>query len=315
MIVEGMRAAHKYTKKTEEVFMIKLWTRNHRVRYIISIRVLLIALIYLSHGILSARTFRFQEGKPLSISEYRIGTKDLLEITVFELPELNQTVRVSEDGSISHSLLGKVEVMGLTAQELEKKLSVMLDQKYTKTAHVTVFIREYQKVAVLGAVGRPGMYELVGPTTLLQIISQAGGLAGLLTNEIFIYRRGKDGTQSTITIPLEELISRGNQSFNIELQPKDVINIPIDQMLNVFVYGEVRIPGAIQFRQSKKITLLQAIAQAGGTTEWASKSSVLIKRKDKKTAKEIKIPVNLKSIISGKNSDILLEEGDVVIVP
>jgi polysaccharide export outer membrane protein len=274
-----------------------------------------ITLISLILAILPVNIFSLQEVKPLPISDYKIGPKDLLEIKVFELPELNQTVRVSEDGSISLSLLGKVEVSGLTAQDLELKLAAILDQKFTKAAHVSVFIKEYQKVAVLGAVGRPGNYELVGPTTLLQVISQAGGLTAQTTNEIFIYRRDNNGKQSTIMIPLEELISRGNQNYNIALLPNDVVNIPIDQMLTVYVWGEVKNPGAIQFRQSKKITLLQAIAQAGAPTEWASKSRIIIKRKDRKTGKEMKIRVNLNSIISGQTSDVILEEGDVVIVP
>lgn len=257
-----------------------------------------------------------QETQSLPVNDYRIGAKDLLEITVFELPELNQTVRVSEDGSITMSLLGRIEVAGLTAQELETRLASLLEERFTTGgAHVTVFIREFQKVAVIGAVGRPGMYELVGPTTLLQIIAQAGGLTAQAMNELFIYRQGEDGQQTRIAIRLEDLIVSGNQDLNIMLQPKDVVTVPIDQMQNVFVYGEVRNPGAIPFLASKKITLLQAIAQAGGTTEWAKKSSVVIKRKEKKTGKEMKIPVNLKKIISGRVADLVLEEGDVIIVP
>jgi polysaccharide export outer membrane protein len=266
-------------------------------------------------SILAAHLGAYQETQTLPVNEYRIGAKDLLEITVFNLPELNQTVRVSEDGSVTFSLLGKVEVSGMTAQELEKKLASLLDQQYTKNARVTVFIREFQKVAVIGAVGRPGMYELVGPTTLLQVIAQAGGLTGQAMNELFVYRQGQDGKQIRITINVEDLIIKGNQDLNIELQPKDVVNIPIDQTFNVFVYGEVNTPGAISYLSSKKITLLQAIAQAGGTTEWAKKSRIVIKRKDKKTGKEMKIGVNLKNMISGKVADIVLEEGDVVIVP
>jgi polysaccharide export outer membrane protein len=256
-----------------------------------------------------------QETQPLQVNDYRIGPKDLLEITVFGLPELTQTVRVSEDGSITMSLLGRVEVSGLTAQELEKKLASLLDQHNTRNARVTVFIKEYQKVSVIGAVGRPGMYELVGPTTLLQIIAQAGGLTAQAMNEVFVYRIGKDGKPETITIKVEELMTSGNQTLNIELQPKDVVTIPIDQMLNVFVYGEVKTPGAVPFLRSKKITLLQAIAQAGGPTEWAKKTKVMIKRKDKRTGKEMKINVNLKNVTNGKIADIVLEEGDVVIVP
>ncbi len=257
-----------------------------------------------------------EQPQTLPVFEYRIGAKDLLEISIFELPELNQTVRVSEDGSISMQLLGKVEVAGLTAQELERKLAALLEEQFTKGgAHVTVFIREYQKVSVIGAVGRPGLYELVGPTTLLQMIAQAGGLTAQAMNELYIYRQSGDGRQERIVVPLHELIHGGNQDLNIFLQPKDVVTVPIDQIQNVFVYGEVRNPGAITFLASKKITLLQAIAQAGGTTEWARKGSVVIKRKDKKTGKEMKIPVNLKSMISGRIADIVLEEGDVVIVP
>ena len=258
------------------------------------------------------------QGQPqsLAVTDYKIGPKDLLEITVFELPELNQTVRVSEDGSITMSLLGRVEVAGLTAQELESKLASLLGERATtENAHVTVFIREYQKVSVIGAVGRPGMYELVGPTTLLQIIAQAGGMTAQAMNELYIYRQGEGGKQKRIAIPLQDLLVDGDQDLNILLQPKDVVTVPIDQLQNVFVYGEVRNPGAVPFLASKKITLLQAIAQAGGTTEWARKGSVVVKRKDKKTGKEMKIPVNLKNMISGRIADIVLEEGDVVIVP
>jgi len=258
--------------------------------------------------------FAQEESQPLQVNDYRIGPKDLLEITVFGLPELNQTVRVSEDGSITMSLLGRVEVSGLTAQELEKKLASILDKQYTKEARVTVFIKEYQKVSVIGAVGKPGMYELVGPTTLLQAIAQAGGLTAQAVNEIFVYRRSPDGEQTIITISLEDL-SNGNQDLNIELRPKDIITVPMDRIQNVFVYGEVKTPGVIPYLSSKRITLLQAIAQAGGTTEWAKRTKVTIKRKDKKTGKEMKIPVNLKNLISGKVADIVLEEGDVVIVP
>jgi polysaccharide export outer membrane protein len=250
----------------------------------------------------------------LQVNDYRIGPKDLLEITVFGLPELTQTVRVSEDGSITMSLVGRIDASGLTAQELEKKIASILDIQYTKDARVTVFIKEYQKVSVLGAVGRPGQYELVGATTLLQIIAQAGGLTSGAMNEIFVYRQSPDGKPTIINISLDDL-ANGSQEFNMELRPMDVISIPIDQTLNVFVYGEVKMPGVISFLRSRRITLLQAIAQAGGPTEWAKKTKVVIKRKDKITGKEMKIPVNLKTMISGKTSDIVLEEGDIIIIP
>ena len=256
-----------------------------------------------------------QQDPQLPFIEYRIGTRDLLQITVFERPELNQTIRVSEDGSITLILLGRVEATGLTVQELEQRLAGLLKDQYLTDPHVSVFIQEYQRVAVLGAVGRPGMYELVGPTSLLQIISQAGGMTPEASNELFIYRDDMEGKKSRIAVNLRNLTGEGNQQFDVNLQPKDVVFIPVDETLTVFVYGEVRNPGALQYKASRKITLLQAIAQAGGTTEWAAKTRIMITRKDIKTGKDVKIRVNFKNIIAGRTADIILEDGDVVIVP
>jgi polysaccharide export outer membrane protein len=258
-----------------------------------------------------------QQEQEAFVKEYKIGPKDLLEITVFELPELNQTVRVSEDGSISLPLLGKVMIEGSTKEELERKLGGLLEEKYLKKARVSIFIKEYQskRVSVIGAVGKPGMYELIGRVSLLEMISQAGGLTDGAGNALYVLREGKNGVQAKLAIDLNDLIINNNQKLNIPLMPKDVINVPIDQIINVFVFGAVRNPGALQVKMSKKVTLLQAIAQAGGTAEGASKSGIVIKRKDKKTGKETKIKVNLKDIIKGKKPDIELQEGDVVYVP
>lgn len=248
------------------------------------------------------------------IREYVIGPRDLLEIKVFELPEFDQTVRVSENGTITLPLIGNVQVSGLTKEKLEKKLAELLD-KYVKNAQVSVFIKEYQssRVAIIGAVEKPGMYELVGRQTLLQMISQAGGFKENAANEIYVLREGQDGNTASIAIDLEDLLLNGNQKLNIPIQPNDVINVPVDRLITIYVFGEVRNPGAIQVKMSKKITLLQAIAQAGGLSENASKRGVIVKRKDK-SGKEINMQVNLNDIIKGKKKDIPLQEGDVVIV-
>jgi len=277
----------------------------------------LLVLAMLSLAFLALDSPAVQQDQEMFVKEYKVGPKDLLEITVFELPELNQTVRVSEDGSITIPLLGSVAIEGLTKDELEKKLAGLLEEKYLKKARVSVFIREYQskRVAVIGAVGKPGMYELIGRITLLQMISQAGGLTDRAASELFILRETQNGVKTKLTIDLNELTINGNQDLNYILQPNDVISIPIDELINIFVFGAVRNPGALQVKLSKKITVLQAIAQAGGTAEGASKSGIVIKRKDKKTGRELKIKVNLNDIIKGKKPDIALLEGDVVYVP
>jgi len=247
---------------------------------------------------------------------YRIGPGDLLELKVFEVKELDQTVRVSEDGSITLPLLGRVVVEGLTQEGVVQKLSGLLQAKYVKNPQVTIFIKEYknQQVAVIGAVEKAGNYELVGRKNLLQIISMAGGFSETAGNEVFILREGPDGQTSTVAIDLKELLVNANQALNIPIEPNDVINVPVDREIRVFVMGRVTRPGAVKAKLSEGITLLQAIADAGGLAEGAKEGSITITRKDK-TGKEQKIKVNLKDVIKGRKKDIKLQEGDVVYVP
>lgn len=257
-----------------------------------------------------------QEARDVFVRAYRIGPGDLLELKVFEVKELDQVVRVSEDGSITLPLLGRVIVEGLTQEGVVQKLTGMLQAKYVKNPQVTIFIKEYknQQVAVIGAVEKAGSYELVGRKNLLQIISMAGGFSATAGNEIFILREGPDGTTSTVAIDLKDLLVNGNQTLNIPIEPNDVINVPVDKEIRVFVMGRVSKPGAVRAKLSEGVTLLQAIADAGGLAEGAKKSAITITRKDK-TGKEQKIRVNLKDIIKGKKKDVVLQEGDVVYVP
>ena len=257
-----------------------------------------------------------KEAKDALVRAYRIGPGDLLELKVFEVKELDQTVRVSEDGSITIPLLGRVMVEGLTQEGVVKKLTELLQAKYVKNPQVTIFIKEYknQQVAVIGAVENAGSYELVGRKNLLQIISMAGGFSETAGNEVFILREGPDGATSTVSIDLKDLLVNGNQALNIPIEPNDVINVPVDKEIRVFVMGRVTRPGAVKAKLSEGITLFQAIADAGGLAEGAKESAISITRKDK-SGKEQKIRVNLKDIIRGKKKDIVLQEGDVVYVP
>jgi len=276
-------------------------------------------LILLALGFLLVvpASLRAQEEAVLFVKEYKIGPKDLLEITVFELPELNQTVRVSEDGTITLPLLGPVKIDGLTKDELETKLASLLEVKYLKKARVSVFIKEYQSklVAVIGAVEKPGMYELIGRLNLLQMVSKAGGFKENASNEIFVLREGEKGMTASISIDLDDLLLNGDQKLNIPILPNDVINVPVDKLITVYVFGEVQNPGKIEVKMSKKITLLQAVGNAGGLTDGARKSGIRLKRKDRKTGRETEMKVNLGDIIKGKKRDIELQEGDVIIVP
>jgi len=162
-------------------------------------------------------------------------------------------------------------------------------------------------------VGKPGLYELAGPTTLLQLLSEAGGLTPQAAREIHVLRLKDTGEKERIIINVDDLLRR-NPDRDIMIQPKDEIIVPFDQTMTVYVYGEVKNPGAVQFLESKKITLLQAVAQAGGLTEWANAVQVMVKRKDPKTGQEKNLWYNLKKIVDGKKPDVFLQDGDIVIV-
>jgi len=248
--------------------------------------------------------------------EYRVGPKDLLEISVFGADELSRTVRVSEDGKVTLPLLGEVVVDGLTKSEVEKKLGQLLGEKYVQNPQVTVFIREYQskRVSVLGAVEKPGPYQLLGRQTLMQIISEAGGLTRDAGNEIIIIRQLPDGSSTSLHISIDDLFLKGDAKLNVPMEAGDIVNIPVDKLVVVYVFGQVKNPGALQVKKSNIPTLLQAIAQAGGFTDRASKGGVVIKRKDE-AGKEKEIKVNVRSILKNKIKDVQLLENDTVYVP
>lgn len=246
---------------------------------------------------------------------YTIGPKDLIAISVFDVQELNITVRISEDGSISLPLLGRVEAGGLTRSQLEKKLASLLEEKYLKNAQVTVFIKEYHSktVSIIGEVEKPGTYELIGKQTLLQVISTAGGLKESSSDRIIIIRNYKSGKSKSLTISLDDLMVKGDPRLNIPLLSGDIINIPGERFVDIYVFGQVKNPGHIKVKLNGPITLLKAIAQAGGFADRARKTAVTITRRV--DGKEVKTKINVKKILKGKTPDFILKSGDIIHVP
>lgn len=263
--------------------------------------------------------------------DYKVGPEDLLEISVFEEEKLNKTVRVSSQGNISLPLLGILRVRGLTAYELEKEIRELLAEKYLQDPHVNVFIREYrnQQISVIGAVDKPGVYDVKGQKTILDLLAIAGGLstgsekdAGQL---LFLIRppkledgvsdekRDSDGQLSkTFVIDLEELLIKGDFTLNLPLVHGDVINIPVSG--KVFVGGEVKKPGGFSLK-GKKMTVTQAIWMAEGLKPEANGSDTKIFRySEGQMGKEV-ISVNLHSIQKGVGDDLYLKENDIIIVP
>jgi len=191
------------------------------------------------------------------VSEYRIGPRDLLEIKVQEDEKLNTTTRISEDGKINIPLIGEVLVEGNTARELERLLAQKFEAWY-HDPHVFVTIKEHQskQVSVQGAVTRQGFVQLLGRKTLLDVITEAGGLiAREAGREIIVLRQVAGGPPVRLSIPVDDLMLKGDPKYNIPLEAGDSIIVQIDRQVQIYVYGAVRNPGALAVMKSRLPTL------------------------------------------------------------
>ena len=249
-----------------------------------------------------------------SIVEYHVGPKDLLEIRVLEIPDLNVERRVSDNGAIDVPLLGEFAVGGLTAAEVKARLETTLTEKYVNRANVSVVVKEYSNkpVSVVGAVKKSGSLNISGRWSLLQAISSAGGLASDAGRKIYVLRRAENGLSDTLEIDTDSLFRSSAPMWNIPIYPADVINVPPRSQIRVFCIGEVKSPGALDFSSEDRLSLLSVIARAGGLTDRASKS-IRIKRRNAE-GKDIETEVNFGRILSGKDPDPVIEANDVIVI-
>jgi len=259
----------------------------------------------------------FFELSPLTSEDYRLGPEDVIEVRVFELDQLNRKVRVSGDGRITLPLVGSLRAAGLTGEEVSAAVALRLRDRYVQNPQVSIFIVEFnsQKISLLGAVQSPSTYPIVGQKRLLQVLAEAGSLAADAGKTLYVFRQTPDGRSARLTVPLNELLLQGDPRWNIVLIPGDVVTVPPEEAIAVSVLGAVNSPGVHKLPVGDEATLLKAIALAGGLNERASKKGVQIKRRvrDGDGSKAI-IKVNLGDILSGKKPDLILVEGDVVVV-
>jgi polysaccharide export outer membrane protein len=287
-------------------------------------------------------------------SESRIGTNDLLNISIFEAPEMNCTVRVSSSGEISLQLLGAVHAAGLTPEELESVLQGLLRRTYMKDPHVGVFVQELQShgVSIVGAVKMPGIFQIRGTKTVIEILSMAEGLADdagdtvlLMHGASYAASANSSGTilladgivpaqppdavlpgiSDSISLPLEKkkieieqinlkkLLDSADSSLNVPVRPGDIVKVPRAGI--VYVVGEVQKPGGFVLQNNENISVLQALALAEGPTRTSAMAHARLIRTDPVTGARIEIPMNLGNILSGKPPDTFLQAKDIVFVP
>ena len=265
-------------------------------------------------------------------AEYLIADDDVLDIYVVDVPQLSRDYRVATDGTITIPLLAlPVKAEGLTLNQLSAVISQRLHAaELVDRPHVVVSVKSSpaHAVAVAGAVRAPQIYPVLGPTTLLDVLSQAGGLAPDAGGTAIITRHDEATATSWLTggsgvlpaegairVDLQKLLATGDPSLNPTIYPGD--KVTVQRAGVVYVVGAVQRPGGFPISNGGEgMTVLQAVALGEGLKPTAlQKKAMIIRRGRQFPAGREEIPVNLKLILSGHVSDPGLEANDILFIP
>ncbi len=239
----------------------------------------------------------------------KLGRGDLIEVSVYNVPELATKARVSNSGDVYLPLIDYVHVEGLTQEEaqtvIEKRLA---DGGFVRNPHVTIFVDEAasQGVTVLGEVAKPGIYPDVVDRKLYTMVSEAGGFTAAASRKIAIIRRGQP---ESIQVDLPRNLA-DDLSGNVDVLPGDTINVPRAPI--IYVVGDVGRPSGLLV-DNGTLTVLQALALAGGTNRTAKMGGARIIRKT--PSGMIETPLQLKKMLEAKVPDVTLQADDILFVP
>jgi polysaccharide biosynthesis/export protein len=248
--------------------------------------------------------------------EYTIGPRDVLGITVWGQADLSRDYGVDPDGFIPFPLIGRVKAAGSTPKELAGQLTELLGKDYLVNPQVIVNVKEYlsQKVQVLGAAEKPGVYYLTGPTSLLEILSRAGGFASTAGKQVLLVRNQGAAQGSTAALRLSlEKIQAGDPSENTRVQSQDIVIVSKAQAYSYFIFGEVKKPGA--YTLDKDTNILEGITVAGGFTDKAAPSRTRVIRSTPQGQQVIEVDMNDILRRGREAKTVMLQESDVVVVP
>jgi len=252
--------------------------------------------------------------EPVVAPPLKIGSGDLIEVTMFENPDLSGRFRVDERGDIAIPLIGTLHVAGVTAGEA----AVMIEKRFVETqilqpaeSHATVFIAEYasQGITVTGEVKSPGVYPALGVRTLNDVITAAGGVTVTAASKVVITHKSEPGNQITFDyVPeaLQPVIP------SVQIFPGDTVMVPRAGI--VYVVGNVNRPGGYVLDGRNVLTVEEVMALAGGSGHAAAiKRAQLVRNLEDGRKEAITIPVNL--IYKGQAPDVALKDGDILYVP
>jgi polysaccharide export outer membrane protein len=251
-----------------------------------------------------------QSHGPLANSNVKLGVGDLIELTVFGVPDLSTKTRVSGSGDVYLPLIDYVHVADLTTDEAQELIQKRLeDGGFVRGPHVSIFVNESasQAITLLGEVARPGPYPAIGERRLFDLISAAGGLTDKAGRKATIERRGDPG--HPVELQISSNLAENTQS-NVDVFPGDTIIVSRAGI--VYVVGDVQRPSGFLI-EDNSLSVLKALALAGGGTKTSALSKTRILRQTPTGVQEI--PVNLKKVLYAKAPDMALVKGDVLFIP
>ncbi len=265
-------------------------------------------------------------------NEYKLGSGDLVNIEVFDVPQLTRDVRISESGYISLPLLPvRVLARGLSVIQLQEKIGELLQANGLVTnPEVTVNLKEQrsQPITVIGAVKTPQVIQSVRPMSILEVLSACGGISEEAGSTLMVTRKAAPDKTATADSPDIDPLA-GPQTFTVDLwdllnspMPKDNLMLTGGDIVTVpragifYVVGAVTHPGGfILSNDADQMTTLKALALAAGTTSTAKANEAVIVRKDPITGKSAEIPVDLKKLMQRKGTDAKMQANDILFVP
>lgn len=241
-----------------------------------------------------------------------IGPGDLLDVEVFDTPQLQQDVRVTDAGTVHLEFIGDVKLAGETPAAAEKIIEKeLIDNKIMLEPQVTVRVEEYATldVSVLGQVRNPGSYSITAPQSVLKVISLAGGLTDVADRNVTIerYRDPSERVQYYLANNADKALSG-----SVTVYPGDIVLVPRAPF--VYVLGDVARPGGYPIATNdSRLTVLQAIAMAGSANKTSVRSHIRLIRKTPHGQQDL--PIQLAAIEKGKEPDLILQPDDVLYVP
>lgn len=250
----------------------------------------------------------------------RLGPDDLIGLSVYDEPELTRTIRVNSDGKLRLPMIQQqIQAAGLYPSELETEITRALTEEHLLVDPiVTVSVVEYRSrpITVVGAVKNPLTFQATGKVTLLDAISQAGGLAPEAGSEILVTGaiRPADSNSSPLVtrIPVHGLIDGVDPALNITLAGGEEVRVP--EAGRVFVLGSVKKPGAFLIMDGSESSVMKALSLSEGLDSFSSHTAYIYRVEGGRGGRS-EIPIPLRKIMDRKSPDVPLLANDILYIP